>query len=175
MRCCGMAFAPVRMRTIAAIAAAVLFGLGCGHRALAQSAPRVNVIPPLAADDPSTPGSTRPTPVRARPSWPRSCRTRSATSTASVPEQHQLPLRPEQGHAGHPQHPAGDPDPRERGLERHHAHHPAADLDPSLQPAQTVPFGTGPTTFSAFLSPAKPVNGWVWGVGPVVQIPTHQQ
>ena len=43
---------------------------------------------------------------------------------------------------------------------------------PSLQPVQTVPFGTGPTTFSAFLSPSKPVNGWLWGVGPVVQIPS---
>ncbi|MGE0226407.1 MAG: hypothetical protein AB7F35_26640 [Acetobacteraceae bacterium] len=43
---------------------------------------------------------------------------------------------------------------------------------PSLQPARTVPFGTGPTTFSAFLSPANPVNGWLWGIGPVVQIPT---
>src|SRR5947209_15176273 len=43
---------------------------------------------------------------------------------------------------------------------------------PSLQPIQTVPFGTGPTTFSAFLSPRNPVNGWLWGVGPVVQIPT---
>jgi hypothetical protein len=43
---------------------------------------------------------------------------------------------------------------------------------PSFQPAQTVPFGTGPTTFSAFLSPAHPTNGWLWGVGPVVQIPT---
>ncbi len=43
---------------------------------------------------------------------------------------------------------------------------------PSLQPAQTVPFGTGPTTFSAFLAPASPVNGWLWGIGPVVQIPT---
>ena len=43
---------------------------------------------------------------------------------------------------------------------------------PSLQPAQTVPFGTGPTTFSAFLSPSKPVNGWLWAVGPVIQIPT---
>jgi hypothetical protein len=43
---------------------------------------------------------------------------------------------------------------------------------PSLQPAQTVPFGTGPTTFSAFLSPSKPVNGWLWAVGPVFQIPT---
>jgi hypothetical protein len=36
---------------------------------------------------------------------------------------------------------------------------------PSFQPAQTVPFGTGPTTFSAFLSVANPVNGWLWGVG----------
>jgi len=43
---------------------------------------------------------------------------------------------------------------------------------PSLQPAQTVPFGTGPTTFSAFLSPANPTNGWLWAVGPVFQVPT---
>jgi hypothetical protein len=43
---------------------------------------------------------------------------------------------------------------------------------PSLQPAQTVPFGSGPTLFSAFLSPSKPVDGWVWGVGPIVQLPT---
>ena len=43
---------------------------------------------------------------------------------------------------------------------------------PSFQPAQAVPFGTGPTTFSAFLTPANPVNGWLWGVGPVIQIPT---
>jgi hypothetical protein len=43
---------------------------------------------------------------------------------------------------------------------------------PSLQPAQTVPFGSGPTTFSAFLSPSKPVNGWLWAVGPVIQVPT---
>jgi hypothetical protein len=43
---------------------------------------------------------------------------------------------------------------------------------PSLQPAQTVPFGTGPTSFSAFLSPANPVNGWLWGIGPIVQVPT---
>jgi hypothetical protein len=43
---------------------------------------------------------------------------------------------------------------------------------PSLQPVRTVPFGTGPTTFSAFLSPSKPVNGWLWAFGPVVQIPT---
>src|ERR1700692_1497264 len=43
---------------------------------------------------------------------------------------------------------------------------------PSLQPAKTVPFGSGPITFSAFLSPSQPVNGWLWGIGPVVQVPT---
>ena len=43
---------------------------------------------------------------------------------------------------------------------------------PSLQPAHTAPFGTGPTTFSAFLSPSKPTNGWLWAVGPVFQLPT---
>ena len=35
-----------------------------------------------------------------------------------------------------------------------------------------MPFGTAPTTFSAFLAPAAPTNGWLWAVGPVVQIPT---
>ncbi|BDG70447.1 hypothetical protein [Roseomonas fluvialis] len=45
--------------------------------------------------------------------------------------------------------------------------------NPSFQPfADTVPFGSGPITFSAFLSPSKPVNGWLWAVGPVLQIPT---
>ncbi len=43
---------------------------------------------------------------------------------------------------------------------------------PSLQPANTVPFGTGPITFSAFLSPKNPTNGWLWAVGPVFQVPT---
>ncbi len=43
---------------------------------------------------------------------------------------------------------------------------------PSLQPAPSVPFGLGPTTFSAFLSPKQPVNGWIWGVGPIAQLPT---
>jgi hypothetical protein len=43
---------------------------------------------------------------------------------------------------------------------------------PSLQPAHTVPFGTGPTEISAFLSPAHPTNGWLWGAGPIVQAPT---
>ena len=43
---------------------------------------------------------------------------------------------------------------------------------PSFQPAQTVPFGTGPITFSAFLSPKNPTDGWLWAVGPAIQIPT---
>lgn len=43
---------------------------------------------------------------------------------------------------------------------------------PSMQPGQSVPFGTGPTTFSAFLSPKQATDGWVWGVGPVLQLPT---
>ena len=45
-----------------------------------------------------------------------------------VSEQHQLQHRPAQGHAGHPQRPAGYSHPHQRGLERHHAHDPAADL-----------------------------------------------
>ena len=44
--------------------------------------------------------------------------------------------------------------------------------NPSLQPAQSVPFGLAPTAFSAFFSPRNPVNGWIWGAGPVVQLPT---
>jgi hypothetical protein len=36
---------------------------------------------------------------------------------------------------------------------------------PSSQPAQTVPFAAGSTTFSAFLAPANPINGWLWGIG----------
>jgi len=43
---------------------------------------------------------------------------------------------------------------------------------PSFAPAHTAPFGSGPTSFSAFLAPSTPTNGWLWGVGPVVQAPT---
>jgi len=35
-----------------------------------------------------------------------------------------------------------------------------------------VMVGTSATTFTAFLSPRNPTNGWLWGLGPVVQIPT---
>jgi hypothetical protein len=44
--------------------------------------------------------------------------------------------------------------------------------NPDLSPAPSVPVGTGPTNFSAFLSPRELKNGWLWGVGPIVQIPT---
>ena len=37
---------------------------------------------------------------------------------------------------------------------------------PDVSPAHVAPQGTAPTTFSAFLSPAQPSHGWLWGVGP---------
>lgn len=43
---------------------------------------------------------------------------------------------------------------------------------PSAQPGHSVPFGLGPTSFSAFLSPKNPIDGWILGAGPVTQLPT---
>ena len=43
---------------------------------------------------------------------------------------------------------------------------------PSLGPAIDSNTGIGDTTFTAFLSPAKP-GEWIWGAGPVVQLPTN--
>jgi hypothetical protein len=43
---------------------------------------------------------------------------------------------------------------------------------PSLGPGIDSNTGIGDTTFTAFLSPAKP-GEWIWGVGPVVQLPTN--
>jgi len=43
---------------------------------------------------------------------------------------------------------------------------------PDLSPVPTVSVGIAPTDFSAFLTPSKETNGILWGVGPVVQIPT---
>jgi hypothetical protein len=44
---------------------------------------------------------------------------------------------------------------------------------PSFQPAATVPpFGLGPTTFSAFLSPTQDIDGWTWGIGTIAELPT---
>ena len=39
-------------------------------------------------------------------------------------------------------------------------------------PVPTVLGGLAPTDFSAFLTPTKETNGWLWGAGPIVQIPT---
>jgi hypothetical protein len=44
--------------------------------------------------------------------------------------------------------------------------------NPDMAPIPSKDFGTAPTTFSAFLSPRNPTNGWLWGLGPVVQVPT---
>jgi hypothetical protein len=43
---------------------------------------------------------------------------------------------------------------------------------PSFQPGQSVPFGAAPVSFSAFLSPKNFTDGWLWGAGPIVQLPT---
>lgn len=43
---------------------------------------------------------------------------------------------------------------------------------PSLGPDIDSTSGVGDTVFTAFLSPAKP-GKWIWGVGPVVQLPTN--
>ncbi len=43
---------------------------------------------------------------------------------------------------------------------------------PSNEPGRSVPFGLGPTSFTAFLSPRTPSNGWIWGIGPIVELPT---
>jgi hypothetical protein len=37
---------------------------------------------------------------------------------------------------------------------------------------QGGPFGLGASTFLALLSPSRPLNGWSWGAGPIIQIPT---
>ena len=43
---------------------------------------------------------------------------------------------------------------------------------PSLGPGDSRTNGTGDLVFTAFLSPANPGH-WIWGAGPVVQIPTN--
>jgi hypothetical protein len=43
---------------------------------------------------------------------------------------------------------------------------------PPLFPGDDRTNGLGDTVFTAFLSPAKP-GKWIWGAGPVVQIPTN--
>ena len=43
---------------------------------------------------------------------------------------------------------------------------------PSLGPGDSSVSGLGDLQFSAFLSPANPGH-WIWGVGPILQAPTH--
>jgi hypothetical protein len=43
---------------------------------------------------------------------------------------------------------------------------------PSLYPGDERTNGVGDTVFTAFLSPANPGH-WIWGAGPVVQLPTN--
>jgi hypothetical protein len=44
--------------------------------------------------------------------------------------------------------------------------------NPSYAPAHVARFGLAPTDYEGFISPSHSVDGWTWGVGPVVQIPT---
>ena len=44
--------------------------------------------------------------------------------------------------------------------------------NPSLSPGDDRTNGVGDTVFTAFLSPAVPGH-WIWGAGPVVQLPTN--
>jgi hypothetical protein len=46
---------------------------------------------------------------------------------------------------------------------------------PLIFPGQARVYGIGPTQISAFLSPADPKNGLIWGVGAITQIPTETQ
>lgn len=42
-----------------------------------------------------------------------------------------------------------------------------------IGPGTGEQFGIGNTVQSLFLSPSKSENGWVWGVGPVLYVPTR--
>jgi hypothetical protein len=43
---------------------------------------------------------------------------------------------------------------------------------PALDPSGSRINGIGPVQFSAFLSPANPTNGTIWGIGAITQVPT---
>ena len=46
---------------------------------------------------------------------------------------------------------------------------------PAFAEGQDREFGLGDIQFSGFLSPRKPVGGWVWGVGAIAQLDTATQ
>src|SRR5690242_15558235 len=151
---CRMAFTHARMRLSLAIAAAVLFGLRCSDLVFAQSALRVNVIPPPAADDVSTPGSETPGGGESATELAKKLQN-PVGDLISVPFQNNTNFRfgPNKGTQDIlniqpviPIHVTPEWNVITRTIL-------PLIWNPSLQPAQTVPFGTGPTTFSAFLSP----------------------
>ncbi|HEY2619511.1 MAG TPA: hypothetical protein VGI78_19380, partial [Acetobacteraceae bacterium] len=44
--------------------------------------------------------------------------------------------------------------------------------NPGSSSIPSVSIGTAPVSFTGFLAPSHDVDGWLWGVGPVIQIPT---
>ncbi len=44
---------------------------------------------------------------------------------------------------------------------------------PGTSGGQSRTDGLGDTTYQAFFSPSKPINGWILGAGPQFQLPTH--
>ena len=44
--------------------------------------------------------------------------------------------------------------------------------NPDLSPFPSVPQAFAPVSYEGFLSPRNEVNGWLWGVGPIAQLPT---
>ena len=44
--------------------------------------------------------------------------------------------------------------------------------NPDLSPFPSVPQAFAPVDFSTFLTPSHSTNGWLWGVGPIAQLPT---
>jgi hypothetical protein len=44
--------------------------------------------------------------------------------------------------------------------------------NPDLSPFPSVPQAFAPTDFETFLTPSRSTDGWLWGVGPIAQLPT---
>ena len=92
----------------------------------------------------------------------------------AVPEQHQLQRRPAVGHAEHPEHPAGDPDRAQQGLEPHHPHDPALDLAAGVRarPGQHLRPGR-PAALGLPVACRAGPDGLIWGAGAILQAPTN--
>ena len=57
-------------------------------------------------------------------------------------------------------------------MEFDHTDDPASRLEPLPATGAERAVRSCSHPFSAFLSPTRAVNGWVWGIGPIVQVPT---